>query len=398
MKQVWRWFGPKDYIGVRDVAQTGAQGIVHALHHIPTGGVWELHEIERRQLEISSKVPQGYSLAWEVVESVNVHEEIKFGGPRRDYYIENYIKTIENLGASGLHTLCYNFMPVLDWTRTDLNYTLIDGTKALRFDWVDVLVFDKYILQRTHVDSEYSDVLLEAAEERIQKSNEEYLNHLESVILQGLPGTDDIITLDFFKNSLSNYDGLSREDLQVNLSYFLKAITPVAEKAGVRLCCHPDDPPFNIFGLPRIVSTLDDIEFLLASCNSTHNGLTYCTGSLGANPENNLIEILKKSAERIHFVHLRNVSHEKLGSFYEADHLSGSVPMIEIMELLIGESNRRKIESRVDYEIPYRPDHGHLLEIEQGENLRVPGYSMVGRLRGLSELRGVEMAIKTLMK
>lgn len=396
MKQVWRWFGPKDYIHIRDIAQTGAQGIVHALHEIPTGEVWNKEDIRRRQEMIRLGVPEGYELSWDVVESVNIHEEIKRGGAKRDYYIEQYIETIRNLGACGLSVLCYNFMPVLDWTRTHLNYVLTDGTQALKFDWVDVTVFDVYVLKRPQAELDYSEELLHEARLRFTANGPEYAAHLESVVLQGLPGTDEKISLDLFKKNLSAYKELSKTDLQENLRYFLQAIVPVAEESGVRLCCHPDDPPFTMFGLPRIVSTLEDIRFLLSSADSEYNGLTYCTGSLGANPSNDLLNILRETVSKVHFVHLRNVAYEEHGSFYEADHLSGSVPMVDVMEVLIDESKRRHDIGRKDADIPYRPDHGHLFDAEVGKELRVPGYSWVGRMRGLAELRGVEIAVKTI--
>jgi len=381
MEQAWRWFGPSDPVKLEHIRQAGAKGIVTSLHHIPYGEIWTSDEILRRKSEIESA-----GLRWSVVESVQVHNDIKRGvsGARR--YMDNYKETLRNLSKAGIYTVCYNFMPVLDWSRTDLEYPWFDGSTALRFDMTHYIAFDVGILKRKHAAESYPEHIVKNAMEWLHRASAEQKDLLIKTILAGLPGTDEGYTLDLFREKLNEYDGITHIDLAAHLVTFLNEITPVAEENGITLTIHPDDPPFSIFGLPRVVSTSKDLDELFSSVPSPSNGLCFCTGSFGARSDNNLLEIVQKYAKRIAFVHLRNTISEQDGSFTESDHLEGDTDMFSIMrELLIEQKNRTQA-------IPFRPDHGHRMLDDLGKSTN-PGYSAIGRLRGLSELRGLQLGI-----
>lgn len=393
--QSWRWYGNNDMVSLNDIRQSGAEGIVHALHEVPVGEVWNYSSImERKQQIEETNKHQKYSLEWRVAESLNVHESIRQALPDRDQFIVNYIQSLKNLSKAGIKTVCYNFMPLLDWTRTDLNYLMPDGSHALRFEKKACIAFDLFILKRKEAQFEYSDLQKIKAEDFYKGLDQEKIEKLTHNILQGVPGSQLVHSLTDFKKLLHKYAQIDREILRENLAYFLQEVVPVAEKVGVKLCCHPDDPPFSLFGIPRIVSTYDDIEYLVNCTQSSSNGITFCTGSLGARLDNNLVEIVKRFAKNIHFVHLRNVAVESDGSFHESSHLEGSVDMYEIMKQLVIESERRKNEEQIDYRIPYRPDHGHQMLDDLQKKIPFHGYSAIGRLRGLAELRGLELGIR----
>lgn len=394
--QSWRWYGPNDDVTLSDIEQTGAYGVVHALHHIPVGEVWTVSEIEERQKFIEWDASKGVprNLKWIVVESLNVHESIKKGLADRDKWIDNYKESLRNLAASGIKVVCYNFMPVLDWTRTDLNFNYKDGSKALRFDYVALAAFDLFILKRQGAVDDYDSDIKEQANSYFKKLSINESDTLTRNILQGVPGSGSVLTLNEFRNYLKLYEGISKENLRENLKYFLQQIIPVAQKLDIKLCCHPDDPPYSIFGLPRIVSTEEDLTYLVESVKSPSNGITFCTGSLGPNPENDLPGIVNRLGEYIHFVHLRNIQREESGSFHEADHLDGSVDMYKVMSAIVKECDKRKENKRSDFQIPFRPDHGHQMLDDLNKEIKFHGYSAIGRLRGLAELRGLEIGIR----
>lgn len=381
LKQTWRWYGPDDPVTLSDVRQAGAQGIVSALHHIPHGEVWPVEEIEKRK-----SVIENAGLTWDVVESVNVHEDIKTRSGDVQKYIENYKKTLVNLASCGIHTVCYNFMPVLDWTRTQLDYEVHDGSKALRLDWTDLAVFDCFILKRKGAETDYGDSIVKGAERRFKSYNKQQLEKLSDSILKGIPG-EASPTTDQLLKSIAVYKDVGREGLRENLVYFLNSIMEVCEENDIQMTIHPDDPPKEILGLPRIASTKDDLEWITQKVNRKPNGICYCTGSLGAGKENDLVGILKSIGDRVYFVHLRNVIKDSDGSFHEADHLDGDNDMREIMKVLLD------IQEKQEVSIPYRPDHGHQMLDDLGKTTN-PGYSAIGRLRGLAELRGLEMGLK----
>lgn len=393
--QSWRWYGPNDDVSLSDIEQAGAYGIVHALHHIPVGEVWEASEIEERKRVVEWDTSKGLkrNLEWIVVESLNVHESIKKGLSDRDDLIEKYKESLRNLSACGIQIVCYNFMPVLDWTRTDLDYIYKDGSKALRYDSIALVAFDLFILKREIAIDEYDSEIKEKAKIYFQKLSAKEIETLTSNILQGVPGSGAVLTLDEFRSYLKSYEGITKENLRENLRYFLQQIIPVAQQLNIKMCCHPDDPPYSIFGLPRIVSTEEDLIYLVESTKSPSNGITYCTGSLGPNPDNDLPGIIERLGEHIHFVHLRNIQREESGSFHEADHLDGSVDMYEVMSALVNECNQRKENGRSDHKIPFRPDHGHQMLDDLNKKVKFHGYSAIGRLRGLAELRGLEFGI-----
>ena len=390
MRHTWRWFGPVDKVTVEDAAQAGAKGIVSALHHIPTGDVWPVEEIAKRHEEIKAG-----GLFWDVVESVPVSESIKTQTGEWRSHIANWQESLRRLSASGIRTVCYNFMPVLDWTRTDLRWTARHGAKAMRFDLIDFVAFDIHLLQRPGAPEDYDEATREKAARRFAEMPEERRLALSKNIGAGLPGSADGYTLPQLRDHLATYDGISREKLQQHLIDFLSEVTPVAEQVGINICAHPDDPPWALLGLPRILSTEEDYAHMLRQVDSPANGVTFCTGSLGARAENDLPGMVERLAPRIHFVHLRNVHREEEGtpcSFYEDEHLEGHTDMVAVIAELLKEETRRRAEGRADHEIPMRPDHGQeiLDDLKRGAQ---PGYPAIGRLKGLAELRGIERAL-----
>jgi len=379
----FRWYGPKDSVSLDDIKQAGAKGIVSALHDIQNGESWPLENILLHKNQIEAK-----NLEWLVVESVPVHENIKMQIGNYEHYINNYKLTLENLGKIGISTVCFNFMPVLDWTRTDINYTLEDGSKALRFDIIDIAVFDQYILKRYKSTISYSDSINKLAEDRFSRMSAKSIDELKNVILAGLPGSEETYSIETFRTMIDAYSLISHEQLRSNLIHFLSEIIPVAEKFSIKLAIHPDDPPFDIFGLPRIVSTKKDLEFIYERLPSNSNGLCFCSGSLGATKKNDLIDIINTFSTRIHFFHLRSVKHGYEGSFYEANHLEGDTNLVAIMKAIIDNEGYAS-----DAKIPMRPDHGHQMldDLNKDQN---PGYSAIGRLKGLAELRGLEIGLR----
>jgi len=389
MEQTWRWFGPKDPITLVHVREAGATGIVTALHQIPGGTAWDDAAIGERKAIIEAA-----GLRWSVVESIPVTNAIKArtAGWRRD--VEAWKATLRALGRAGIPTVCYNFMPIVDWTRTDLAYPLRSGL-ALRFDIADFAAFDVFVLARTGADDEYDVDVLGEAQKRFATMSEARKAELETIILAGLPGSDFAYDRGKFLDLLKLYAGMGPEELGQSLSEFLNEVVPVAEEAGIRLAIHPDDPPIPLFGLPRIVSTAADAAALLDSYDSRANGLTFCVGSYGARADNDLPAMIRAFAPRINFLHLRNVTIEADGVFHEAEHLDGSSDMVAIIAEVLGEEARRQAEGRPDAEIPMRPDHGHLLAADPVRNAN-PGYSYLGRLKGLAEIRGVARAVEAL--
>lgn len=380
MKQTWRWFGPSDPVSLQDVKQTGATGVVTALHHIPHGEIWTVDEINKRKAAIEKA-----GLTWSVVESITVHENIKTRTGGYKEYIEKYKTSVRNVAACGIPVITYNFMPVNDWTRTSLNYKMSDGSLALYFNWIDLAVFDIYILKRKNAGSSYSTDILQKAEERYKNYSEKELEALGGVVMFGIPGEKKISTADMLQK-LKLYKDIDATALRENLCYFQKEISAVAEECGVKLAIHPDDPPFPILGLPRIVSTQNDYEYFLNKVDNTANGVCFCTGSLGASKNNDLTGMVKFFGEKIHFIHLRNVKKDEEGNFYEADHLGGDNDMYSIVkELLL-------LQQKLKISIPFRPDHGHQM-LDDLNKTTNPGYSAIGRLRGLAEIRGLEMGI-----
>lgn len=380
LKQTWRWYGPDDPVSLQDVKQAGATGIVSALHYIPHGEVWPVEEIKKRKQQIEAA-----GLKWEVVESVNVHEDIKTRSGHYKNFLEKYNQTLINLAQCGLKTVCYNFMPVLDWTRTQLDYEMPDGSKALRLDWTDLAVFDVFILKRKGAEADYDDSTLKNAEDRYKNYDDQKKALLSENILMGVPG-EASATTDQLLKSIAIYKEIGREGLRENLAYFLRSIMDTCEENDIKMTIHPDDPPMSILGLPRIVSSLEDMNWLLKKVDRESNGICYCTGSLGAGKQNDLVKILKAVGDRVYFVHLRNVIKETDNSFYEADHLNGDNDMYAIMKTLI------EIQHNRTSPIPFRPDHGHQM-LDDLKKKTNPGYSAIGRLRGLAELRGLEMGI-----
>ncbi len=388
LEQTFRWYGPNDAVTLAAIRQTGATGIVNALHHIPSGEVWSLDEINQRKEMIKAA-----GMRWSVVESVNIHESIKTAGKQRDEFIEKYIVTLKNLSKAGIKTVCYNFMPVLDWTRTDLDFRLPNNASALRFDAAALAAFDLYILEREGAHRDFSPEQRQKAKEFLNNLTHEEEQQLTSTMMAGLPGTSDVLTIAEFKEHLKKYKDIDAKALKENLAYFLKAIMPDCEDWGIKMCIHPDDPPFPILGLPRVVSTEKDLTDVINSAPSPNNGLTFCTGSLGARGDNDLPGMIERLGPHIHFLHLRNVQREANGSFYEADHLGGSTDMYAVMKSVILEQKRRAETGRDDIAIPMRPDHGHKLLDDFNYNT-FPGYSIIGRLKGLAELRGLEIGVK----
>lgn len=380
MEQTWRWFGPSDPVSLNDIKQTGATGIVTALHHVPHGEIWTIDEINKRK-----EVLENEGFKWSVIESITVHENIKTRTGNYKEYIEKYKTSIRNVAACGIPVITYNFMPVNDWTRTSLSHEMRDGSLALYFNWVDLAVFDLFILKRKNAELSYSKDILQKAEDRFKNYSEKQLEDLAGVVMFGIPGEKKITTTDMLQK-LELYADINVDSLRDNLCEFQKEISAVAEECGVVLAIHPDDPPFPILGLPRIVSGMEDFDYFLNKVDNKANGVCFCTGSLGASAKNNLTDMVKRIGEKIHFVHLRNVAKDDEGNFYEADHLGGDNDMYSFTKEI------SDLQQKFRKSIPFRPDHGHQM-MDDLNKVSNPGYSAIGRMRGLAEIRGLEIGI-----
>ena len=380
MNECWRWFGPDDPVSLADIRQAGAKGIVTALHHIPHGEVWPKEEVNKRRREIAKG-----GFTWPVVESITVHESIKTRSGNYREYIEKYKTSLRNVAAEGVKVVTYNFMPVNDWTRTSLDYPMADGSKAMYFDWVDLAIFDLFILKRSQAESSYSPEILAETEKRYKEYSKSQLAALAGVIMFGIPG-EEKSTTDKMLENIQVYRDIDAHALRENLCYFQKEISETALECNIKLAIHPDDPPFPILGLPRVVSNLEDFEYFLNKVDNAANGVCFCTGSLGASRNNDLVKMIQQLGERIHFLHLRNVKKDFLGNFYESDHLDGDNDMAAIVREIL------KLQQRREISLPFRPDHGHQM-LDDLDKKTNPGYSAIGRLRGLAEIRGLQMGL-----
>jgi len=390
MEQCWRWFGPDDVVTLAQAKQAGATGIVNSLHQIPYGVVWSVEEIQKRQAIVEADKSLG--LEWRVVESLPIHESVKIGEGDLETIFDNYRQSMRNLAACGLKVICYNFMPVLDWTRTQLAYKLPGGGTALRFNLHEYVALDHFMLKRKGADEGHSAEVMDRAKAWFDNSTQADRDRLLANVMAGLPGAYDRYDLPGLARMLERYRGMSHDGLRANIKRFLEAIIPTAEEVGIRMCIHPDDPPRPLFGLPRICSDEEDIAWILGAVESPSNGLTLCSGSLGANPKNDVPGIARRFADKIWFAHLRNVAKDPDGSFMEAEHLGGDTDMVALVDALMVEEQRRKAAGIPHWRIPMRPDHGHELLDDVGKG-SFPGYPAVGRLRGLAELRGVMTAL-----
>ena len=388
MKETWRWFGPNDPVSLDHVKQAGATGVVSALHHLYRGEAWPLDEVLKRRDEI-----QAAAFPWSVVESIPVHNSIKLrSGPYRRF-IDAWKDSVAAIAKAGVEIICYNFMPVVDWTRTDLRWRLPTTGCALRFDAADFAAYDLFMLKRKGAEGDHSEERVRCSRARFDSMPEARRNDLELTIIAGLPGAEASYNRETIAELIAEYQGVTASDLRANLADFLREVAPVAQQNRVRLAIHPDDPPWSLFGVPRVVSTAADVRQILASCDSPANGLTFCVGSFGARADNDLVVMAREFGARIHFVHLRQVTREPDGSFHEAEHLAGSSDMLGVIRAMLEEEALRRRQGRADHEIPMRPDHGHLLADDIGKQVN-PGYSLVGRLKGLAELRGAIEGLK----
>ena len=397
MKQTWRWFGPQDLVSIDDIMQAGAEGIVTALHHVPTGEVWTAEDIAQRQSEVATmrdRAPSG--LTWDVVESLPVSEDIKKQKGNWRAHLDSYRASMENLARAGIEIICYNFMPVLDWTRTDLAWRLPNGATCMRFDLTDFAAFDLHVLQRPDAAGDYDEDLREEAARRFASMPQAARDELARNVVFGLPGAAENVSLEDVREHLAEYASISEDRLRQHLIDFLAEVVPTAERLGLRLCCHPDDPPFPLLGLPRVMSTEAHYKAVMDAVDSPANGITLCSGSLGARPDNDLPSMMKRLGDRVHFLHLRNVRRETAeirGSFHEAEHLGGGTDMVALVEAVLKEEARRRAEGRRDWSIPFRPDHGQDILDDLGRRAQ-PGYPSIGRLKGLAELRGIIAALE----
>lgn len=395
LEKTLRWFGENDAVSLSDIRQAGASGVVTALHHIPNGEVWSVEEILKTKNEIEK-----HGLTWNVVESLPVTEEIKKASELRDQHIQNYKESVRNLGKCGISTICYNFMPVLDWARTDLHFKLENGAEAMLFDPKLFAAFDLFILKRPNATEDYTQKQIDEARELYESLSADEIERLGyNIVVKTQSFIDGAVKegernyLDVFNRFLSEYDNIDKDQLRENFKYFLEEVIPVAEESGVNLAVHPDDPPFSLLGLPRIVSSLEDFEWLSTTVPSVNNGITLCAGSLSASTTNDVPAIFEKYAERVHFLHLRSTTIKSNGDFFEDDHLDGGVDMASLMKAIVVEQNRRDGEGRTDVNIPMRPDHGHKI-LDDFKRDANPGYPLIGRLKGLAELKGLEMGIR----
>lgn len=397
MEQTWRWYGPNDPVTLADIRQAGATGIVTALHDIHIGEVWPVEELEKRKRLIewddSKKTPKKRGLTWSVIESIPVHEDVKLGKANRNKYIEKYKQGLINVGEVGIPTVCYNFMPVVDWTRTNLSYKLQDGARALAFNMAEFAAFDLYILKRPDAEKDYSQVIIEKAKNKFGSMSSEKRYILQKNIIAGLPGSQEGYTLEEFQAKLDEYKDIDDAKYRENLACFLRAVVPVAEEAGVKLAIHPDDPPKPLFGLPRVVSTEDDLNYLLNVIDSVSNGFTLCTGSFGVRPDNDLPGMVDRLGSKLNFAHLRSTQRDSEGNFHEASHLRGDVDMFAVITAILKEQKKRQSVYRPDDVIPMRADHGHTI-LDDLKKKTNPGYSAIGLLRGMAELRGLELGIE----